>query len=229
MVCCRSSLVLFSSYSSCCTSAASTALRSIGGWRRGCALGLVFERHQPQALAVGAGGGERLDRYLDARERAATAHLDAGEDDPPILADGVLEGAAQLGAQPVARLREQILRRHTRGLHEVVVGAAVEIEDLAGAVDDDARRRVALQQQAAAPAPPAGLDSTSSASARARRSRPVRRRRESGACRGASVRCGDRSATSSTPPRTGPPAVRSPRRCPGTGSRLRAAQSAAAG
>ena len=190
----------------------------------------VFERHQPQALELRVGGIERLDRHLHARERAATAHLDAGDDDPLIAADGFLDGSAQLGAQPAARLRDEVLRRQTARLREVVVGPAVEVEDLTAAVDDHARRRVALRAAGAAPAPPAGPESADSAVARARDGR--------GGCGGDGklelvvARRPDAAVDPPlrrTPPRTGPLAARYPRRCPGTGSRLRPGRSAAAG
>lgn len=107
----------------------------------------VFERHQPQSFGIRARGIERLDRYLYAREGVATAQLNAGEQDASIVADGFLDRAAQLCAQPAARLRDEILCRYTARLRQIVVGTTLEIEDLTGAIDDDAGRCIALQKK----------------------------------------------------------------------------------
>ncbi len=112
----------------------------------GCGGGLVFERHQPEVLGLLA-GIERLDGRLHGLEHRAAAHLQARNHDPPVFADRYPDGAAQFASQPGPHLHQEIPRRRTTRLHEIVFGSTVEVQDLPAAVDDHRRGRITLEQE----------------------------------------------------------------------------------
>ena len=199
-----------------------------GRGRRGCARRrLVFEGHQPQPLGF-ARDMERLDRDPDAAGTRCR-----GAPGPPVtttrwfsrIACGRRHGV--WSRRPLRACAMTSCRRQTGRLRQVLVGRAVKIQDLAGAVDDHAGRGITLEQlllgQGGEPRP-------RSASRRDRRSGSAPRRGGDGKLH-AVVPCRSDAPVDPpllrTPPRRDPPAARRSPRCPGTGTRLRRARNAA--